>query len=396
MEKELKKTKLLLTEQQDISARHKQVAVVLIKERKELVKKLVEVDQAKQVLEQALEEASSHIAENHKLEQMEAMLERHLMEFDLEREQYRVRLAREESRNNELIADIERLSLHIEQLQLQLGMKRRSDSGPQNIEIKPLGENIVSPASRGLINQVVTPGSRVVTPGSLSNASAAVAAKMHPAPTLVTFRGTPPHTPPETRRTTPDMHDIDGTFVPPTRLSGNQEYLLKQAGADLAALRIDNKPLVPAKPAEMVGPRMTVVTPQGTGVLQYSSSSNTTVFTTPSGTRISLNVGPSPNQTRKAIPVTRGMPPPVPPNKPQIQIAPGQKSITSMSHTPGEKPMPPPRFVGISPPKDKSPKPSESGDERHASPLSNSVNTVTSPDGNSSSARKSGAQVLVK
>jgi hypothetical protein len=85
------------------------------------------------------------------------------------------------------------------------------------------------------------------------------------------------------------------------------------------------------------------------------------VFTTPSGTRISLNVGPpSSNLPRKTSPVGRGTPPPVPPNKPAYvpQAAPRKDIVarpSSARSDPGSgtgKPQPPTKF-GITISKDK-------------------------------------------
>jgi type IV secretory pathway VirJ component len=204
VEKELKKTRLLLTEQQDMSARHKQVAVMLIKERKELVRRLVEAEQAKSLVETSAGEVAGQRTTNQKTE---AMLERQLIEFDMEREQYKARLAREESRNSQLTADIERLSMHIEQLQLQMGVKRRVDNGSLSGEIKPQIDSVVSPTSR------VFPNGPLV-------------AKV-PAG-LATFRNTPPHTPPESRRTSSALPD----GVLPSRIPGNHDYVHRQASPD--------------------------------------------------------------------------------------------------------------------------------------------------------------------
>lgn len=372
VEKELKRTKLLLTEQQDISARHKQVAVVLIKERKALVKKLVEMDQTNQALEQVTKEATSRGLDGQKMNP-DTVLERQVVEFNAEREQYKARLTREESRNNELTADIERLSRHIEQLQLQLGMKRRADNSPQSVEIRPLHGD-------GAASRVMQPpapaGSRVVQ-SSLTGAPPIASGGKN----LVTFQATttPPYTPPEVRRMTSDPYGTSinhGVAVAASsRLSGNQEHLLRQqAGTDFTGARLDGRPSVPLKPSGVIDSRTI------TAAAPLQSNANTA----PGATRVNVHTESSPNQMRKSMPtVARGNPPPVPPNKPQI----GQ---VMQKLPPGEKPQPPPRFVGISsPPKDKSPKPNENVDTRHPG------DNVTSGDGGGSS-RKPGPQVLVK
>jgi Skp family chaperone for outer membrane proteins len=355
---------IVINEQEDISARHKQVAVVLIKERKALVKKLVEMDQIHQSLEQSLKDSASRSADSQQSAQAEAVLEKQRIEFDMEREQYKARLAREESRNNQLTADIERLSLHIEQLQLQMGMKRLTDNGPSLVV-----DSMLSPAACG--HPMSVPGMRVVTPGSTSAVPAS------------SKNSVSPHTPPEMRRMISDPHGMDHgglghsyVLSPSSRLSANQEYLLRQAGSDIAAAPwLDPRPAVPAKPVSvdpLAAKLLTVVPPPSGTVYHHSnSSSHTANFITqpPSvvraGTAPSNNIGlvvsmePSPNQVRRSASVTRGNPPPVPPNKPNIQVV----TTASQRLPPGEKPQPPPRFVGISPSKDnRSPKPTDGTD----------------------------------
>lgn len=298
-----------------MSARHKQVAVMLIKERKELVRRLVEAEQVKSLVETSAGEAAGQRTTNQKTE---AMLERQLIEFDMEREQYKARLAREESRNNQLTADIERLSMHVEQLQLQMGVKRRADNGSLSGEIKPQIDSVVSPTSR------VFPNGPLV-------------AKV-PAG-LATFRNTPPHTPPESRRTSSALPD----GVLPSRIPGNHDYVHRQASPSLVVAR----PMLASA-----------------GVSPLSNNF---------GSSVAMPAVTSPSAVRNNTP-SRNNGPPVLTNKPQV----------TQKLPPGEKPLPPPRFVGISTSPDVS---SNHTDDRHV---------LHSTDTTGSASRKPTSQVLVK
>ena len=54
---------------------------------------------------------------------MEAAMERQLSEFDIEREQSRAKLNREEKRNRDLEAEVEQLRQQLELISRQLGLK---------------------------------------------------------------------------------------------------------------------------------------------------------------------------------------------------------------------------------------------------------------------------------
>ena len=99
LDRELKRASLVRDEDRAASAKHKQVALMLIRGRTRLVQALVDTRARCAELETALEEARQAEASNE---------ERHV-EADFEREQLRARLARAESQNRELRAEIDRL-----------------------------------------------------------------------------------------------------------------------------------------------------------------------------------------------------------------------------------------------------------------------------------------------
>ena len=99
LERELKRASTVRDEDRAASAKHKQVALMLIRGRTRLVQALVEARAHCDELEKAVEEARHAEATNE---------ERHV-EADFEREQLRARLSRAEAQNRELRMEIDRL-----------------------------------------------------------------------------------------------------------------------------------------------------------------------------------------------------------------------------------------------------------------------------------------------
>lgn len=300
-----------------------------------------------------------------RLQQMEAAMERQLSEFDIEREQAKAKLNREEKRNKDLEAEVEQLRQQMELISRQLGPEKRLD-GPQSIEIK----STQRPSS---------------APDSSRHKAGLGGPKM--------YRSTPPNTPPEARRV-PVVNDSPERDTMSNHV-GAKHVGGAAAGGDSTGVKraimqfnntsptkhgertIVDKPVPAEKPSDLTS---RVVSTGGT--VLTSQSGGTTVFTTPSGTRISLNVGPSAAsggtspagpQQRKTSPMGRGAPPPIPPNKPAyIPQAVTRKDLVRPSSAGSPrtdipvigKPAPPTKF-GITISKDKI--------------------TISSPDGQNSS-----------
>ena len=318
LEKDLKKASSALEEERAAAAKHKEVAVLLIKERKRLLQRLVE-------LQQAPAPDGSSYSQN----QIEAVLENQQCEFDVEREQLKARLAREELRAHELAVEVERL-----RQQYEGGVVRVTDH-----KVQP--------------PRVASPHTGIPQPTGASK-----------------YRSTPPNTPPEMRRVTglatqeSPERDLGGVVKSgPHGDSSVKRAIMQFSHAsptrtpDRTIIGADGKPLSVEKPmlvpVDAVAPRMMTST---NATVFSSPTSGTTVFTTTSGTRISLNVGAS-NLPRKSNPLGRGIPPPVPPNKPQYmpQAAPRKelvRMVTPRPETPVSKPQPPTKF-GITISKDK-------------------------------------------
>ncbi|GFR71376.1 cortactin-binding protein 2 [Elysia marginata] len=128
LEKDLKKTLASLEEERANAARHKQVAIMLIKERKNLIERLVAENQLRDDMESALTDGKSRMQsmaeglaeESKKSLKMEAALERQNQKFDGEREALKVRLLEEEKTTGLLKSEVTRLSQQLETLQQQV------------------------------------------------------------------------------------------------------------------------------------------------------------------------------------------------------------------------------------------------------------------------------------
>ena len=323
------------------------------------------LDQRNKQLEKTLQDeqdktkemAEGIAQESQKCHQLEANLEKALSDFDTEREQLKLKLSREENKNKELTVEVEKLKFQIEQLQRQVGQEKRLDS-PKTIQIKS------SPhvgSSNGSVSSA--PMHRVTSPPP---SAGSVSPRGQPTTASKVFKSANPASPDV--RQVPVLHvrnspdgEVSAPLIQKPQVSPNApaKRTLKSSFDNTATtakptieqlndrgtVSVSNvsKPIPAEKPAELQGSKVNVAS-TGTSVL--SMSGGTTVFTTPSGTRISLNVGPSNAAVGNRKPsssgggstsnTTRGAPPPVPPNKPQVIIPPSPQSPRNLS--PGIRP----------------------------------------------------------
>ncbi len=295
------------------------------------------------------------VSESQKSMAMEASLEKQLTEFDIEREQMRQKLLREEGRSRELAAEVERLKL-----QLQSDV-----DGAGIMEVRKPGVGEEGTSQRQMPHTV---------------APVRHPTNMQPQPRVT--RDSPPSSPPEVRKL-PIVH-IGADSSPGARTAGTDSTGVKRtirqfnttgdspspAGGrspDRAVYVEKPKPPTDKPAVDTSASRVNIIS-SGAGSVFTSPSGNTTVFTTPSGTRISLNVGPvtsssatsatspsSPGQSsRKSVPAGRGVPPPVPPNKPQVYIPPSQSAARKDNMVSNSRPKSPgPTKYGITITKDR-------------------------------------------
>ncbi|XP_074645059.1 cortactin-binding protein 2-like [Tubulanus polymorphus] len=292
-EKELKKLKEQFEEEHKSSAKHKQVAIMLIKERRQMAEKLIAAHKRCRTAEAKMNEertrtknmAEGLVEESKKSLKMEAAMEKQLAEFDTEKQQLKMRLQREETKNNELQRDIDHLQQQVTALQKQLNLDKNRE-GPKSIEIK-------SSVITG-VDKESMPNPQVATTQPVPKSQPKV------------FRNTPPNTPPELRKNMQEVPEKDVATKP--------ESNIKRAILQL------QKSEKPERPTEVV------LSPGARVNLNTGASSGTTVFSTPSGGKISFTVAGA-NAPRKTSPAGRGTPPPVPPNKPVLSASSVQKGL---------------------------------------------------------------------
>ncbi|XP_025106419.1 CTTNBP2 N-terminal-like protein isoform X2 [Pomacea canaliculata] len=179
MEKDLRRTLAALEEERASAARHKQVALLLLKERKQILQRIASEYQQRGQAETLLSEDQLHaedVAEGLEAESrhslaMEAALEQQLGEFEAERAALREGLNQEQARTRELEAQVEAL-----QKQVQILAARTS---LESIEIK----SSVSPQASTAHSS--TPPTSLVHPSGMSTGLGPVAYSPTSSPTGV-------------------------------------------------------------------------------------------------------------------------------------------------------------------------------------------------------------------
>ncbi|XP_063990593.1 CTTNBP2 N-terminal-like protein isoform X1 [Diachasmimorpha longicaudata] len=119
LEMELKKESLALEMEK---SRQKQIVLLLLAERKKIIMKYIEERKRSEDLAQILSEEKVRIdsmaegleEESKKSLQMEAELEKQLAQFDMERQQYRQALTKEEKKSKEFEMELERMKAELE------------------------------------------------------------------------------------------------------------------------------------------------------------------------------------------------------------------------------------------------------------------------------------------
>lgn len=305
----MKKTLASLEEERASSAKHKQVALMLIKERKKLVEKYMQekykAEQAEKTLiderNKAMNMAEGLVQESKKSLKMEATMERQASEFDLEREQLRNKLLREENKTKDLQAQIENLTWQLENLQKQKsGLKEPVHS----VEIK---STVQSPPIR-LTNEKTqwtsnSPTSMLSKPGNIVEREAGLSPRSTSADVSVRKR--------DIRYASPQTVTVD---------RGHVQYgdsNLEQRVAPVGAVA-DNKVILdPGQKLSVSIGGPTVVSSGGRITVQTSSPTS-----------------PGQISPRRVLNVNRGTPPPIPPNKPVLPVTTASVSKTSSMQKP--------------------------------------------------------------
>ncbi|XP_013417462.1 cortactin-binding protein 2 isoform X1 [Lingula anatina] len=307
--KELDKVNAALEQEVAMSQKHKQVALMLIKERKDLVEKFLLEKQKFNFVQKSFQDGRNKVKimaegleqESKKSLKMEAELEKKLHEFDMEREQLKAKLTREENKNKDLHAEIERLRQQVESIKLNVGdqpLSPRESTSPQTIEIKSSVAQKPLPAEKSPHLVATTPVKVQKVVGKVPSAS----------DNSIASSG--------------KNHLTGGQQLPP-KATSNADPVVKKTIMQLANSNADGANTVPKNEIKNSGGNSASA---GNRVNLNSANAttggNTAVFTTPSGGKISLSVG-----QRKVSPLGRGAPPPIPPNKPVLTPAGGKKEV---------------------------------------------------------------------
>ena len=336
MEKDLKKTLASLEEERANSAKHKQVALMLIKERKKLVEKFLFEKQKLTEIQKLLSDekarsmnmAEGLVQESKKSLQMEATMEKQLSEFDLEREQLKNKLLREENKSRELQAQVDLLKSQVDSMQKQPVGKSPKEAF-QTIEIK----SSVSPQSKSTADRNQSRHSSASTPVSV-HSSSTVSAKTKFAKPPIDGSGVIDHEAGLSPRNSPSEHGV--------RKRDNTRYSSPQPASDRGLVHyVGGDPKLEARVAPVGASADKSLNEPYASQKLVSLGAGSTVIA--SGGRITVqtsNANLSSGQTspRKVISVGRGVPPPIPPNKPVLSTSPTPIQVS--------KPVPPSK-VGV-------------------------------------------------
>uniref|UniRef100_A0A2C9JCT3 Cortactin-binding protein 2 n=1 Tax=Biomphalaria glabrata TaxID=6526 RepID=A0A2C9JCT3_BIOGL len=358
LEKDLKKALASLEEEKANAARHKQVAIMLIKERKNLIERIVAENHLRDEMENALTDGKSKIQsmaeglaqESKKSLKMEVALDKQSCKFDTEREALRLRLQEEEKQTNMLRAEVACLSKQLESLQLQI---RNSTSSPIASQLRssvsparttnsssarstPLTGGVLS-ASAGLASQSVSSGPNTPPPQGYSPQPSSVASSVRPGANLY------------------PAHGLTKVYTSPPGSKGAEGIRMNSSSPEKETYKPDVSPVgnVIRRNTGQVGMRLgTVGTIErlevdvGSGSRMVNILPSSSVTTHGAG-KISFHVASSGSQNSGQTPmrktaafsptntsaVGRGVPPPLPPNKPNF--------VSPSSST--SKPCPPPK-----------------------------------------------------
>ncbi|OWF43588.1 cortactin-binding protein 2-like isoform X2 [Mizuhopecten yessoensis] len=332
LEKDLKKTLASLEEERANSVKHKQVAVMLIKEQKKLIERLVIDRQKCNQYDQLLKDeknktitmAEGLVQESKKSLKMEASMEKQLSDFDLEREQLKNRLGKSDIKNKELQSQVDILQMQVDALQKQLmSAATAAKDSLQNIEVKAMP----SPARAGTERLA---GATVTVVSPMLGKPVPKSSKPLVVDGGVRISEDRPYSPAgigENAVLKTVRYGVNSPARSPERGSlGGGESSEMRVGP-VGAVSIDK-----SENYRGVGTRIGIA--PGTSAVISSGGKMLTVNVASQNANYP-NIGAANTSPRKMVPLGRGTPPPLPPNKPVLN-----------SPVPG-KPAPPPK-VGVS------------------------------------------------
>ncbi|XP_032674150.1 uncharacterized protein CG10915 isoform X3 [Odontomachus brunneus] len=275
LELELKKVNDHLEEEKN---RQKQIVLLLLAERKKIIMKYIEERKRSEDLAQILSEEKVRIdsmaegleEESKKSLQMEAELEKQLAQFDMERQQYRQALVKEEKRAKDFETELEKLRVEMDT------WKESQARGP----VRGVGVTPPPPPAKPA-NLVAMPTLR---PASAPQTTTGIARSVTPGQAL---RGV---------AYTPNLTSASGES---TTTSDTQA--------------VDKRPVVPAPVNTATAAAKLITSSQAAGKLGFHVGPGSPAVQAPTAVAAAAGILPA-----KKPPISRGVPPPVPPNKPVV------------------------------------------------------------------------------
>lgn len=324
LEKELKKLTEVAEEEKN---RQKQIVLLLLAERKKIVMKYVEERKRSEDLAQILTEEKGRMdsmaegleEESKKSLQMEAELEKQLAQFDTESQQLKASLLREEKRVKELESELEKSRNEVATLEKQLAEAHQVAMFQANanlVHVRPPQP----PTKPSIIPPQTSP--RLTPPGKTGTGVGAwVDGSISPPP------------PPPTSAGTPMMSSVAKVVQPTATVSsvpvcGPTTGIARSVspGQGLRGVAFSS-PAVTSTPNEGEKRAGGTVVSAGAGVVQMAprmtltTTQGSKMFTAPQAGKVTFHVatvGSPSDAAKKQTGVGRGVPPPVPPNKPVV------------------------------------------------------------------------------
>ncbi|XP_066285066.1 cortactin-binding protein 2-like isoform X2 [Branchiostoma lanceolatum] len=161
MEKDKNKAMAMLEEER---AHHQQIGVLLAKERKRLASKLIQERQQLKDVHKGLQDqkdkvrsmAEGLVQESKKSLKMEAEMEKQLSEFDIEREQLRSKLSREEAKNRDLQTEVDEYRKQLEDMRKSLLKGASGDAVKPRAIMRSAGTQTENPPENEVRRREVT------------------------------------------------------------------------------------------------------------------------------------------------------------------------------------------------------------------------------------------------
>lgn len=333
--------------------RQKQIVLLLLAERKRLILRFVEEKQKCERITQVLTDEKGRIAdmvdgleeESKKSLQMEAEMERQLCEFEVEREQFKVEMDAVEARNQELTLEVQRLQEELENVRKQISLANSQAQLGEGVR-----STIVTMVSAPAIRAVPTVSPTVSPPRGVARA---VSPKVGPAPaTPAKPPGLIPQIPgkivtappPKPVNVTLPAGIASSPVAPPTSVLPGSKSSPKpgKAVSPVSVTSPTSTPenegtvlqiMVPAEGSKLLGIQgaENILSPQEVGEKPVTSSHPSENILIQGqktlGPKVSVHVpgtkgGSIPTSSisnaKKQLPLGRGAPPPIPPNKPVL------------------------------------------------------------------------------